>query len=662
MRNKIKILDDSVLLFENYIHNNSWEHVYGFPRNGLTYLIQNNAIKFFLTNDYFYKNLVASMELPLYIVDEELGIDGEYSDIDTLTEILDRIFIQYENGEVDLSAYLKKREAQELYQPIGDYVTIDEIDELFDDYYTKEEIDEMIPSVPSLSGYATQEWVLNQHYVTSATFITYIENLQNQIDSLQDALAACCSGQTGETLYRWITLTGSSDYICSGTTKYSKEQKQQSTDNGATWQNVVPAEYRAGEAIEEGSVDCGGSGDTPVILSVNYYPEEVTSSSWTPTLIAVGDTSRITFDYSYPSETTAGKRGWNLNKQTGEITYSDKCDFVSGTSWFRFDVKIDGVTTQQIMVHCFHKNVEIPNEYICNGFDKYQALQRYRSFDGVDWCIYGSPTSGDSGEAILIEVNSEDCGYTGSGQTIEYRWVTVQGDYICSGTTKYSKEKEQESIDGGPWTDTGQYRAGDIIETQSTDCGYIPPVITANSTMTYKATSGTTERIVASSLELGSLQVQLTAGTYTDIDISGGAGIYVKFSYTSNSASGKCSHSTSQISHSAWWNTPLTSINVGEGITYLDDQAFANSDYLETIVLPSTITGFSWSSIINCDSLSSVTINATTPPDIVGQSSGSVYLFRDCPLLTEIKVPANSVDAYKNNSKWNRYSSIIKSI
>jgi len=35
------------------------------------------------------------------------------------------------------------------------------------DYYTKEEVDELIPEVPSLSGYATEQWVENQGYLTT---------------------------------------------------------------------------------------------------------------------------------------------------------------------------------------------------------------------------------------------------------------------------------------------------------------------------------------------------------------------------------------------------------------------------------------------------------------------------------------------------------------
>lgn len=119
------------------------------------------------------------------------------------------------------------------------------------DYYTKEEVDELIPS---LSDYATEQWVLNQNYVTNSELIQYITNLQEQINSLVSAISGCC-GETGETLYRWVTMTGDNDYWCSGTTKYSKEKEQSSTD-GINWTDT--GNIRSGSTIlEENSAECG---------------------------------------------------------------------------------------------------------------------------------------------------------------------------------------------------------------------------------------------------------------------------------------------------------------------------------------------------------------------------------------------------------------------
>lgn len=108
---------------------------------------------------------------------------------------------------------------------------------------------------PDLTGYATKEWVINQNYVVSSELIQYVSNLQNQIDSLKQQISGCC-GDTGETLTRWITMTGENDYTCSGTTKMTKEKEQQSTDGGNTWTDT--GNYRTGSTVlEVNSVDCG---------------------------------------------------------------------------------------------------------------------------------------------------------------------------------------------------------------------------------------------------------------------------------------------------------------------------------------------------------------------------------------------------------------------
>ena len=155
------------------------------------------------------------------------------------------------------------------------------------DYYTKEEVDELIPEVPSLSGYATKQWVedkhyitgvdlsdyvtyeslpdlsvyatktwvINQNYITNSEVIQYITNLQQQIDSLKEQISGCC-GSTGETLTRWITMTGVNNYTCSGTTKMTKEKEQTSSDGGNTWTDT--GNYRAGSTVlEVNSADCG---------------------------------------------------------------------------------------------------------------------------------------------------------------------------------------------------------------------------------------------------------------------------------------------------------------------------------------------------------------------------------------------------------------------
>lgn len=126
------------------------------------------------------------------------------------------------------------------------------------DAYTKAESDARFQPK---GEYATEAWVEGKGYVTNATVLQYITNLQNQIDNLSARLEECCS-QTGETLYRWVTMTGASDYVCSGTTKMSKEAEEQSADGGVTWTRT--GNYRTGSTVLEiHSSDCGYSGCSP---------------------------------------------------------------------------------------------------------------------------------------------------------------------------------------------------------------------------------------------------------------------------------------------------------------------------------------------------------------------------------------------------------------
>lgn len=170
------------------------------------------------------------------------------------------------------------------------------------DYYTKEQVDELIPTVPSLSGYATEQWVLDKHYITGvdlsdyalksdideiptnvstfindanyvtiSTLIQHIQSLTDELNSLKSTISGCCSQTPSETLYRWITLTGINDYWCDGTTKKTKE-KEQSSNDGINWTDT--GNIRSGSTVlEENCPECGGSGDTGLKSSIEVIGE-----------------------------------------------------------------------------------------------------------------------------------------------------------------------------------------------------------------------------------------------------------------------------------------------------------------------------------------------------------------------------------------------------
>lgn len=74
---------------------------------------------------------------------------------------------------------------------------------------------------------------------------------------------------------------------------------------------------------------------------------------------------------------------------------------------------------------------------------------------------------------ILMERLKECCPEEVEPQT---RWVS--SDTICDNFNKYQQEKEQLSVDGGStWQDTGSTRRGILLEENSEDCGYVTPKI-----------------------------------------------------------------------------------------------------------------------------------------------------------------------------------------
>lgn len=87
---QIKTLSNSFVLVETD-SNGKVVNELGFRKSGLSYLIKNNNIKFYLTEDYFYKNVVWSADLPLMV-------DGIEYDVNTIQQALKKIFINEKDG------------------------------------------------------------------------------------------------------------------------------------------------------------------------------------------------------------------------------------------------------------------------------------------------------------------------------------------------------------------------------------------------------------------------------------------------------------------------------------------------------------------------------------------------------------------------------------
>lgn len=105
--------------------------------------------------------------------------------------------------------------------------------------------------------------------------------------------------------------------------------------------------------------------------------------------------------------------------------------------------------------------------FMCQGYDKYERYKRQVSHDnGGSWQDV-EPAEYQRGN--LLEANSTDCGY------IEpiYRWTEAEGNTKCFGGDLYQMEKYQVSYDNGDsWEDVDppQYRQGSLVEEDSQQC------------------------------------------------------------------------------------------------------------------------------------------------------------------------------------------------
>lgn len=462
-------------------------------------------------------------------------------------------------------------------------------------YYTKSDSDSRFAlknEMPSLDGYATEDWVISKNYSTKAELVTYVNNLQQQINSLMATVSGCC--QTQEDVYRWITVIG--EYLCENNNKYEKQKYQVSHDSGINWEDVTPIQYQKGQLIESNSKDCG------------YAPQP---------------------QYRWKAAPTS--------------------------------------------------------DYMCSGTSKYYKLYYEVSNDGGQTWQHAVPEQTKIGD--LIESNSTDCGYV----TPQYRWQKAAStDYICSGTTKHFKEYYQVSNDGGKtWSNVSpeQTRTSiDIIESNSADCGYVPPapkfVLTLNDDSTVSAACDSRPSPLSKPGEISQYDTaayQLTAvraeikDCVTKIDKEA-------FFHFENLTGVTLPNSLIEIGREAFYACyglmhvvipnnvtsigtlafytcrGLRDITFGNSVTTIEASAFNLCEALTTITLPSSVTSLGDGAFNQCHDLRTVTCKATTPPTM------GLAVFGDDKWLTAIYVPSSSVNVYKAADGWKDYASIIKPI
>lgn len=155
-----------------------------------------------------------------------LQISNLHTDDLVLQEQIDEISGDVEN-KLDISAYT----------PVD-----------LSDYYTKEQVDELIPELPSLSGYATEQWVQEQGYLTEHQ---PLKTINGQVISGTGNIEIVCSGGSGVTIDAY--------------TKAESDARYQPKGNYATEQWVLDKHYITGVDLSNYA--------TEQWVSTNYQPK-----------------------------------------------------------------------------------------------------------------------------------------------------------------------------------------------------------------------------------------------------------------------------------------------------------------------------------------------------------------------------------------------------
>lgn len=278
--------------------------------------------------------------------------------------------------------------------------------------------------------------------------------------------------------YRWEPVEN--EFYCENDNKYNKLVYQQTTD-GTNWTDVEPAEYQKGELIEYNSDDCGWTEEE----IANFYNEkglEVptyddlyvkcrcgtftvgSAKLLSPTRLKL----TITPDWNKTYMDQCGTKFYFLRYNTPFYSSPAIPTAVKDTSNFTLSYQLNKEPLNNNEgYYTFMLKLDNPSSSATDGANTtikvYKIMQEQKSDNASEYEeLYSMPffAINKDNEVFFTEVI--------------YRWITID-DYICDDTTKYEKKQKQYSYNGTTWEDVepAEYDKGDVIEENSTDCGYV---------------------------------------------------------------------------------------------------------------------------------------------------------------------------------------------
>ena len=648
--------------------------------------------------DYAKKTDIPNMDG--YVTSEQLSTKqdkGDYalkSDIKPIPSVLSAFNndVGYLTTHQDLTPYAKKTDIPSLegyatqqwvtdknyltqHQSLEDYYTKSEVDNKFNDfsgvtstdltkYYTKVESDGKYATkeeIPSLEGYATENWVTQQGYLTQHQDLTdYARkaeiktvnghsligsgDIQIEVGSSVDmsnyytktdsdgkyALKTDIPSLNGYATEQWVTNKGYLTQHQSLENYYTKsevdnkgyltqhnpiDQEFSTTSENAVSNKLITIRLNEIERVLEELKKSSGGTTPPTPPSPTTYTLTITSiasdgASITPTYtVKSGDTS---------SSTTATTLTFNSGT-TVEVTPSN----------------IDGYTTPNAqtvtmdsdkqMTFTYQKETVVePTSTVVNL--KYKTTEENQEVKLMSW--YNNSIKKFTVDGIDVTLPTD------SGQVVSLI-IPNRGEHVA--TYEVEKGKEQDAFNSGTFSECHDLVSIDIPSGVTSIANVFERCLSLSSVT---IPSGVTSIDYNAFFWCQSLPSIDIPNTVTSI------GSHV-FQYCNKLKSIEIPSGVTSIGDNTFYECKsLTSVTIPNSVTSIGEEAFYSCTSLTSIIIPSGVTELNKSVCKGCSSLSDVTIKS--PNKIFYW----LYLFDGIASNAVLRVPSNLVSEYQNDTNW----------
>ena len=464
---------------------------------------------------------------------------------------------------------------------------------------------------------------------------------------------------------KWFTLTGDSNFICDGASKYKKKEMKYTRDSGTTWNSFNPPKYEKGDLIEETSTDCASMKVTYTDGTTKYFANLTSIQSDTDPNKRNAKSVEI-----YDSVKSIGNRAFQYCSSLTSITIPNSVTRIGDSAFYTCD-RLTGIT--------------IPNSVTIIGYDAFYNCDRLTGITipnsvtniGNRAFIYchkltevtvqattppslGSDAFYDSGiSRIYVPADSLDAYKTADGWkdyadkiwAIGYdeQWFVLTGDkdFICDEGSKYKKKEMKYTRDSGTtWNSFNppKYEKGDLIESNSKDC----PILSMK--VTY--TDGSEKKFYG----LSSIEKNTDANKSNAKKVEIYSGVtsigFDAFGDCSNLTDIAIANSVTSISNCAFINcSALTNIILPKNVARIEGQTFQNCTSLTGVTIPESVKSFDYDAFNGCTSLTDIIIHR---PSGIG-----VRAFYGCTSLKTITVEATTLPKLGSSAFTNISSDAI---